>query len=112
VEQLPATAFVGPGGVAGPWEGWLDLAAGPFFLTTPEPGERFAPLGMGGRTTALGDLFTDRKIAPPLRAGWPLVVDADGAIAWVCGIAVAHHAAVTAQTTELVRLHWLACTED
>jgi tRNA(Ile)-lysidine synthase len=50
------------------------------------PGDRIRPAGLGG-TKTLQDLFTDRKVPRAQRAGTP-VVEADGQIAWVAGLAV------------------------
>jgi tRNA(Ile)-lysidine synthase len=49
-------------------------------------GDRMRPAGLGG-TKSLQDLFTDRKVPRPLRRSLP-VVEADGEIAWVAGVAV------------------------
>jgi tRNA(Ile)-lysidine synthase len=93
---------------ADPWRAYLDAdAAGAPCLTTPVAGPCFAPLGMGGQTRALGDLFTDRKTPVSLRAGWPVVVDsASGQVLWVCGIQPGHGARVTETTHEVLCLVW------
>jgi tRNA(Ile)-lysidine synthase len=44
------------------------------------------PLGLGG-TKTLQDLFTDRKVPRALRHTLP-VVESDGEIVWVAGVAV------------------------
>ena len=76
-------------------------------LRTPIPGERIAPLGLNGKRKKIGDLFTDQKIPKPLREGWPIVVDSrSGALLWVCGISIAHHARITKDTYKAVRLGW------
>jgi tRNA(Ile)-lysidine synthase len=49
-------------------------------------GDRMRPAGLGG-TKSLQDLFTDRKIPRALRRRLP-VVEADGEIVWVAGVAV------------------------
>jgi tRNA(Ile)-lysidine synthase len=49
-------------------------------------GDRVRPLGLGG-TKTLQDLFTDRKVPRELRRSLP-VVEVDGEIAWVAGLAV------------------------
>lgn len=49
-------------------------------------GDRMRPAGLGG-TKTLQDLFTDRKVPRERRATIP-VVEADGEIAWVAGVAV------------------------
>jgi tRNA(Ile)-lysidine synthase len=49
-------------------------------------GDRMHPVGMGG-SKSLQDLFTDRKVPRALRRTLP-VVEADGQIVWVAGVAV------------------------
>lgn len=76
-------------------------------LTTPQPGDRIAPLGLAGRHKLVGDLFTDAKIAPALRPGWPVIVDdASGLLLWVCGLAQAYTARITTQTRRVLALTW------
>lgn len=91
-----------------PWTGWLDAdqMAAPV-LTTPRPGQVFAPLGLGGRHKMLGDFFTDRKVPVALRSGWPIIVDqVSGEILWVCGQQPGHRARITRETQVVVRLVW------
>ena len=57
-------------------------------------GDRMRPLGLGG-TKSLQDLFTDRKVPRALRRTLP-VVEADGQIVWVAGVAVDERFASTA----------------
>jgi len=91
-----------------PWRAFVDAAAiTQPVLTAPSPGMAFAPLGMGGRHKQLGDFFTDRKVPPALRKGWPLIVDAaSGRIVWVCGLAVAHEARITDGTQRVRCFEW------
>jgi tRNA(Ile)-lysidine synthase len=49
-------------------------------------GDRMRPAGLGG-TKSLQDIFTDRKVPRELRRTLP-VVEVDGEIAWVAGVAV------------------------
>jgi tRNA(Ile)-lysidine synthase len=49
-------------------------------------GDRMRPAGLGG-SKSLQDLFTDRKVPRALRRTLP-VVETDGAIVWVAGVAV------------------------
>ena len=49
-------------------------------------GDRMRPAGLGG-SKSLQDLFTDRKVPRALRHTLP-VVEADGEIVWVAGVAV------------------------
>ncbi|MCC6169569.1 MAG: tRNA lysidine(34) synthetase TilS [Caldilineaceae bacterium] len=90
-----------------PWFAAVD--AGPcaeLHLCAAQPGMKIAPLGMAGRQRSLGDLFTDHKTPVALRAGWPVLVDAQGDVVWVCGLALAHAAAITSQTQQVRILTW------
>ncbi|MEM7531909.1 MAG: tRNA lysidine(34) synthetase TilS, partial [Chloroflexota bacterium] len=88
------------------WQAYLDAdKVGDLSMTVPTNGMRFAPLGMGGKHKAVGDLFTDRKIPPFLRAGWPVLVQMHNDetknemdVVWVCGLQVAHGVRVTDKT--------------
>jgi tRNA(Ile)-lysidine synthase len=51
-----------------------------------QDGDRMRPAGLGG-TKSLQDLFTDRKVPRALRHTLP-VVEAEGEIVWVAGVAV------------------------
>ena len=77
------SARVGGGG-----EVELDAAAlGPLAVVRAwREGDRMRPAGLGG-TKTLQDLFTDRKVPRDLRRQLP-VVEVDGEIAWVAGLAV------------------------
>ncbi len=90
------------------WTAYFDAdAVGSPVLTTPQPGDRLALLGLAGKHKAVGDLFTDAKIAPALRPGWPVIVDAlRGDLLWVCGLAQSHVARITAQTRSVLMLAW------
>lgn len=90
------------------WVAYLDAdQVGEPVLTTPRRGQQIAPLGMGGRHKALGDLFTDAKIPTALRAGWPLILDRTSqSVLWVCGLAVAHTARIAETTPCFLRLQW------
>jgi tRNA(Ile)-lysidine synthetase-like protein len=91
-----------------PWTAFLDAdCVGAGRLTTPQPGQAFAPLGMAGQHRQIGDLFTDEKIHATLRAGWPLVFDqTTGEVLWVCGIRIGHRARITPATTSVWMVTW------
>jgi tRNA(Ile)-lysidine synthase len=76
-------ARVGPGG-----EAVVDAAAlGDHPVVRGwRSGDRMRPAGLGG-TKTLQDLFTDRKVPRELRHTLP-VVEVDGEIAWVAGVAL------------------------
>jgi tRNA(Ile)-lysidine synthase len=65
-------------------------------------GDRMQPLGLAG-TKSLQDLFGDRKVPRSLRRSLP-VVESDGEIAWVAGVAVSERFRVRPDTTATVRL--------
>ena len=74
-------------------------------LSAPQPGQRFAPLGLGGHGKALADYFTDRKIPRYLRRGWPILLD-DAEIVWVGGLQIADRVRITDRSRRIFRLHW------
>jgi tRNA(Ile)-lysidine synthase len=65
-------------------------------------GDRMRPLGLGG-TKSLQDLFTDRKVPRSLRHRLP-IVESEGEIAWVAGVALSERFKVTAGTERVARL--------
>ncbi len=71
-------------------------------LRPPKPGDRLTPLGMDG-SVKLSDLFINRKIPRRARGRWPVVV-AGEEILWVAGLRQSRGHAVTASTTEVLRL--------
>jgi tRNA(Ile)-lysidine synthase len=65
-------------------------------------GDRMQPLGLDG-TKSLQDLFGDRKVPRSVRRSLP-VVESDGEIAWVAGVAVSERFRVGPGTRATVRL--------
>ncbi len=85
--------------------GVLDRAAlgsSELLVRTWRPGDRMAPLGLGG-TKSLQDLFTARRV-PRLERGTVPVVEVRGEIVWVRGVATSERFKVTGATREAVRL--------
>ena len=64
-----------------------DLFRGPLGVRNRRPGDRFRPIGLGGRKK-LQDFFVDRKVAQARRDGVPLVVDEADRIIWVAGFGI------------------------
>ena len=89
---------------AEPAAGVVDLATlgGHPTVRAWRPGDRMAPLGLGG-TRTLQDLFTDRRVPRERRRTLPLV-EAGGEIAWVPGVATGERFRVTPRTRDAVRL--------
>jgi tRNA(Ile)-lysidine synthase len=88
-----------------PEDGVLDraaLGASELLVRTWRPGDRMAPLGLGG-TKSLQDLFTARRVPRLERAAVP-VVEVGGEIAWVAGVATSERFKITGATREAVRL--------
>jgi tRNA(Ile)-lysidine synthase len=55
----------------------------------PRPGDRFAPIGMSGRTKKLSDCLSEEKVPLRRRRFMPVLTTADGAILWVIGVRAA-----------------------
>ncbi len=68
----------------------------PLRVRTARPGDRIRPLGLGGQRK-LHDIFVDRKVPLDARRTHP-VVECDGAIVWVPGLARAAHGLITPAT--------------
>jgi len=65
----------------------LDAATKVLGVRNRRPGDRFRPLGLGGRKK-LQDFFVDRRIARDRRDFVPIVVDGADRIVWVAGHAI------------------------
>jgi tRNA(Ile)-lysidine synthase len=65
-------------------------------------GDRMRPAGLGG-SKSLQDLFTDRKVPRALRRTLP-VVESDGEIVWVAGVAVDERFAASEDTPGAIGL--------
>jgi tRNA(Ile)-lysidine synthase len=83
----------------------LDRCGAGLVVRNRRPGDRFSPVGLGGRKK-LQDYFVDRKIPRAARDLVPLVVDAHDHIVWVAGQALDEGFRVTtpAQTVLILRL--------
>jgi tRNA(Ile)-lysidine synthase len=68
------------------WEIYLDagMIGHQTILRSRQPGDRFYPLGMGGRSKKLKEFMIDEKIPANWRDHIPLLVS-NGRILWVCG---------------------------
>jgi tRNA(Ile)-lysidine synthase len=95
--------LVQPGGEV--VEGMLDAArVGQALTVRPwRHGDRMAPLGMGGATKTVADLFTDRRVPRAERASVP-VLEAGGTIAWIPGVATGEAFRVSGATTLCARV--------
>lgn len=84
---------------------WLDagLLPGPLELRARRPGDRFEPLGMGGHSQKLSDLFVNEKLPERARARWPLLCSGADVI-WVPGYRPAHRYRVTPDTQRVLHV--------
>jgi tRNA(Ile)-lysidine synthase len=64
-----------------------DLCGPSLVVRNRRPGDRFRPIGLGGRKK-LQDLFVDRKVARRARGEVPIVADSTGRIVWVAGYGI------------------------
>jgi tRNA(Ile)-lysidine synthase len=67
----------------------------PLTVRSRQPGDRYRPLGMGGRSKKLQDILVDRKIARTERDSLPLIVDGSERIVWIVGEPAAEDFRVT-----------------
>lgn len=81
-----------------------DGLALPLAVRSRRPGDRFRPLGMGGRQKKLQDLLVDRKVSREERDSLPLVVDSADKIVWVVGESVAEDFRVTGASQAVIFL--------
>jgi tRNA(Ile)-lysidine synthase len=106
-----------PAGVADPraWSGdptvavvRADLCSGRWRVRNRNPGDRFRPIGLGGRKK-LQDFFVDHKVPRRERDRVPLVVNEAGRIVWVAGYGIDEMFRVTdpAQAVVILRLKLL-----
>jgi tRNA(Ile)-lysidine synthase len=82
-----------------------DLCRGQLSIRNRRPGDRFQPVGLGGRKK-LQDFFVDRKVRRADRDKVPIVVDDSDRIVWVAGYGIDEAFRVTdaAQAVLLLRL--------
>jgi tRNA(Ile)-lysidine synthase len=83
----------------------LEPVSVPLFVRAPEPGDRFEPLGMAGRSMALADFFRGRHVKREERAHTPLVCDQAGII-WVVAHRIADRVKVNEKSRRMLRLRW------
>ncbi|OIP92107.1 MAG: tRNA lysidine(34) synthetase TilS [Syntrophobacteraceae bacterium CG2_30_61_12] len=88
-----------------PFTAWMDEAClrWPLTVRTWEPGDRFQPLGMRGRTKKLQDLFTDLKVPPSLRGRLPILCDVEK-ICWVVGYRMDERVRIRNETVRILQI--------
>jgi len=90
------------------FEAWLDfeVCKDGLLIRTPKPGDRFAPLSMGGQSAKLSDIFINRKVPAWLRKTYPLVCNRSE-ILWLPGYTISHSARLTPNSQAAVYLRLL-----
>lgn len=90
-----------------PAHAWLDAekVRWPLVVRPWRAGDRFCPLGMGGRSKKLQDLFSDMKLSAVEKRRVP-ILETDGTICWVAGLRLDERFKVGAQTRIVLHL-WL-----
>ena len=90
------------------FEAWLDfeVCKDGLFIRIPNPGDRFAPLSMGGQTAKLSDIFINRKVPVWLRKTYPLICNRTE-ILWLPGYTISHSARLTPDSRAAVHLRLL-----
>ena len=81
-----------------------DTVVQPLSLRHWQHGDRFQPLGMGGRSQLVSDYFSDHHYTPAQKAAQLLLTDATGAILWIVGRRTDHPHRVTPGTHTLLRV--------
>jgi tRNA(Ile)-lysidine synthase len=77
----------------------------PLIIRQGEPGDRFEPLGLEGRSQPLNDFFRGRRVVRADRGSVPIVCDQAG-IVWVVGHRIAHRVRMTGATTRTLGLRF------
>lgn len=104
-EALPASALPEDLSRTPPHQAWVDAdtVSSPLYVRARRSGDRFAPLGMDGRSMKLSDFMINVKIPRRARDRWPLVVH-QNQVVWVVGHRLAHPFRVRPQTRRVLRL--------
>jgi tRNA(Ile)-lysidine synthase len=87
-----------------PWQAFVDLGDEErLIVRTRRPGERFQPLGLGGRSASVQDVMVNRKLARRWRGRWPIVACSDYLV-WIVGGPIDERVRVAAATRRIIQL--------
>ncbi len=88
-----------------PYQAWLDRETlqSPLLIRRRRPGDRFRPLGMGGRSLKLSDFMINVGLPRRARDGWPLALSGEE-IAWLPGYRPGERFALRKETEKIVLL--------
>jgi tRNA(Ile)-lysidine synthase len=92
---------------ADPWRAYLDadVLGRELFLRRRKAGDRFCPLGLGGRHKLVSELLVNAKVPAWWRDQVPLLVRGDDEIMWVCGWRVDERAKIGETTSRVAIIH-------
>ncbi len=96
---------------ARPEVAYLDAERGPYRVRTARDGDSIRPLGLGGSKKVLRAMM-DRGLPRDLRRRVPVVVAADGGVAWISGGELGEDYRVRGQTEKVLRLEVKRARED
>jgi tRNA(Ile)-lysidine synthase len=91
-----------------PFHTFIDLGVDDQILNIRprRPGDRFHPLGMGGKSQKISDFMINQKIPQRVRDGWPLICIGDDII-WIPGYQLDHRFRITDTVQKIVQLRFL-----
>lgn len=81
--------------------------ARPLKLKCQQPGLKFEPLGLQGKTQKLSDFWINKKIPRRFRSSWPLLFNGEE-IAWIPGFQPGHKYKITDETRTAVKIEFTA----
>ncbi|HQN63551.1 MAG TPA: tRNA lysidine(34) synthetase TilS [Flexilinea sp.] len=73
----------------------------PITIRCAKKGERFAPIGMNGKSQKLSDFWINRKLPRQLRSLYPVIADRER-ILWIPGFQSADPCKITTETVEVL----------
>ncbi len=74
----------------------------PIRIRKRREGDRYSPLGMGGKSKKIKDIFNDMKIPKRERDLMPVFTDAEGEILWVLGLRINEKFKVDSKTKRIL----------
>lgn len=87
-----------------PWRAYVNIESGvKFQIRSRNPGERFQPLGMGGRSTSIQDYMVNKKIPAAMRPLWPIVVNGEQPV-WIVGHQIDERAKLSSKSEQVILL--------
>jgi tRNA(Ile)-lysidine synthase len=105
-DQLPEEALCN----VEPWQAYLDLeqTGEQLVLRGRRGGDRFQPLGMGGKSKSLNAFFIDAKVPQHIRDRLPLLVSQSQThIVWVAGYRIDERVKITEQTRQVLHVRFV-----